>query len=290
MDPYQEELIHSFSEVLYWMLHDWTIHLPLMILSALFLALLPKWSKYKRNGLIFLGMIFLPLTTIYWVCYLLKINHFFSSRYFINFLPIFLISIYLSILSLESRVERLKRFVRPNLFFLVFFIMSNLAILPFYYQSEKMNLRGLANYLKGELKEGDVLFDSVKSMGLMPGILHYFGTYPDGRQYVYMISTFANNELEFSKSFTYQNKEFSIYHSSSCCNRYIQHQNRVWLLTDKPNALKLKDIPGLVPKGFFDGSYMNDYRFPFDASIYLFLLDPKSPNQKGIDLPVVILK
>jgi len=290
MDPYQEELIHSFWEVLYWMLHDWTIHLPLMILSAPFLALLPIWSKYKRNGLIFLGMIFLPLTTIYCLCYLLKINHFFSSRYFINFLPIFLISLYLSILNLESRIERLKRFVRPNLFFLAFFIMSNLAILPLYYQSEKMNLRGLANYLKGELKEGDVLFDSVKSMGLTPGILHYFGTYPKGRQYVYMISIFANNEMEFSKSFTYQNKEFFIYHSGSCCNRYIQRRNRVWLLTDKLNAVKLKNTPGLIPKGFFDGSYMNDYKFPFDASIYLFLLDPKSPNEKGIDLPVVIVR
>jgi hypothetical protein len=168
--------------------------------------------------------------------------------------------------------------------------MSNLAILPIYYQSEKMNLRGLANYLKGELREGDILFDSVKSMGLMPGILHYFGTYPKGRQYVYTVTIFSNNEIQFSKSFNYQDKEFMIYHSSSCCNQYIQYGNRVWLLADKLTAVKLKDIPGFIPKGFFDGSYLNYHRFPFDASIYLFLLDPKSPNEKGIDLPVIIVK
>ena len=43
------------------------------------------------------------------------------------------------------------------------------------------------NYLKAELKEGDKIFDSSTGMALMPGILHYFGTYPKGRQYVYAV-------------------------------------------------------------------------------------------------------
>lgn len=286
MDPYQEELIHSFWEVLYWMLHDWTIHLPLMILSAPFLALLPIWSKYKRNGLIFLGMIFLPLTTIYCLCYLLKINHFFSSRYFINFLPIFLISLYLSILNLESRIERLKRFVRPNLFFLAFFIMSNLAILPLYYQSEKMNLRGLANYLKIELKEGDKIFDSSPAMALMPGLLHYFRTYPKGRHYVYTVNIISKNQTEFIKSFSYGDKEFTVFSSSSCCNQYIRDGSRIWFISDKPLAVRLMSNPSFVLKGFFDGSFSNLYKFPADESIYLFLLDPKSLNEKGLELPI----
>jgi hypothetical protein len=39
-------------------------------------------------------------------------------------------------------------------------------------------------------------------------------------------------------------------------------------------------------KGYFDGSFCNFDRFPTDASIYLFLWDPKSPNEKGIDMPI----
>jgi len=41
-----------------------------------------------------------------------------------------------------------------------------------------------------------------------------------------------------------------------------------------------------VFKGYFDGSFLNFSRFPTDASIYLFLWDPSSPNEKGIDLPM----
>jgi len=39
-------------------------------------------------------------------------------------------------------------------------------------------------------------------------------------------------------------------------------------------------------KGYFDGSFLNLNRFPTDASMYLFLWDPKSPEERGIELPI----
>jgi len=49
---------------------------------------------------------------------------------------------------------------------------------------------------------------------------------------------------------------------------------------------KIKGNSTAVLKGYFDGSFLNFNRFPTDASIYLFLLDPKSPGEKGIDMPI----
>jgi hypothetical protein len=144
----------------------------------------------------------------------------------------------------------------------------------------------LVNYLKGELKEGDKIFDTEPAMGNMPGILHYFGTYPKGRQYFFFFGKKSENEIEYAKSFTYQDKQFAIYHSSSCCYEYIKDGGRIWVLAGKFVAPNFKNNPSFVLKGFFDGSFLNYDRFPFDASIYLFLLDPKSPGEKGIDLPI----
>ncbi|HUL19842.1 MAG TPA: glycosyltransferase family 39 protein [Thermodesulfobacteriota bacterium] len=290
MEPYQEKLVRSLWEVLYWMLHDWTVHLPLMIISIILLALLLIGSELKRNAGALLLMIFLPVTGIYLLCHFFKINHFISSRYFINFLPIFLISLYLSVNNIELRFQRLKNLISLRLLFSLFFIASNLVILPFYYQSDKMNLRGLVNYLQGELREGDKIFDTAKGMGLMAGILHYFGTVPAGRDYVYSVNMISKNETEFTKSFTYQGKQFSIYNASSCCNQYIEDGSRLWIIADKFAAQKLKDIPAFVLKGFFDGSFLNLDKFPYDASLYLFLIDPKSLDEKGIDLPSEVLK
>jgi hypothetical protein len=45
-----------------------------------------------------------------------------------------------------------------------------------------------------------------------------------------------------------------------------------------------------VLKGYFDGSFLNFRRFPTDASIYLLLWDPGSPNEKGIDMSVELLQ
>jgi len=286
MEPYQEKLVHSFWEVLYWMIHDWTVHLPLMILSIILLALLLIWSKHKKNAGALCIMIFLPVTGTYLLCKLMNINHFISSRYFINFLPLFFILLYLSLSTIESKFEWLKISIRPNLLFLIFVITSNLVILPLYYKSEKMNLRGLANYLKIELKEGDKIFDSSPAMALMPGLLHYFRTYPKGRHYVYTVNIISKNQTEFIKSFSYGDKEFTVFSSSSCCNQYIRDGSRIWFISDKPLAVRLMSNPSFVLKGFFDGSFSNLYKFPADESIYLFLLDPKSLNEKGLELPI----
>ena len=41
-----------------------------------------------------------------------------------------------------------------------------------------------------------------------------------------------------------------------------------------------------VLKGYFDGSFAMFRRFPSDASMYLFLWDPQSSGEKGIDIPM----
>ncbi len=286
MDPFQGKVALSYWTILYWVFHDWMLHLPLMILSILLLILLPVFSTEKRNALLLLILIPLPITGTYLFCELTGINHFFSSRYFINFLPLFFISLYLSLSTIEVKFERLRRLIRPTLLFLIFFIASNLIILPFYYKSEKLNLRGLVNYLKGELKEGDKIFDSAPALGFSPGILHYFGTHPKGRHYIFSAQMISQNEIDYAKPFTYQDKQFTIYHSSSCCDHYIKDGSRIWVITNRQMAERLKAYPSFVLMGFFDGSFLNYVRFPYDASFYLFLFDPKSSGEKGIDLPI----
>jgi len=286
MTPFQGKVALSYWSILYWVFHDWTLHLPLMIFSIILLILLPVFSTEKRNALLLLILILLPVTGTYLFCELTGINHFFSSRYFINFLPLFFISLYLSLRTIEVKFERLRRYIRPSLLFLIFFIASNLILLPLYYKSEKLNLRGLVNYLKGELKEGDKIFDTEPAMGNLPGILHYFGTYPKGRNYFFFFKKESENNIDYAKPFTYEDKQFTIYHSKSCCDEYIKDGGRLWILAGKFVAPKLKNNPSFVLKGFFDASFLNYDRFPFDASIYLFLLDPKSPGEKGIDMPI----
>jgi hypothetical protein len=158
--------------------------------------------------------------------------------------------------------------------------------MPLYYKSEKMNLRGLVDYLRAELKEGDKIFDTSPAMALMPGLLHYFRTYPKGRHYVYTVNIVSKNQTEFIKSFSYGNKQFTMFSSRICCNQYIRDGSRLWLIADKPIAVRLRSNPSFVLKGVFDGSFSNLYKFPADESIYLFLLDPKSPNEKGLDLTI----
>jgi hypothetical protein len=54
----------------------------------------------------------------------------------------------------------------------------------------------------------------------------------------------------------------------------------------KPAVKETKECSAFVFKGYFDGTVSNFRRFPSDASMYLFLFDPKSPGERGIDLPV----
>jgi hypothetical protein len=211
-------------------------------------------------------------------------THFLSSRYFINFLPLFLISIYLSLNAIEAKFETLKGLMRLKVLFVVLFIASNLVILPFYYRSEKQNFKGLVNYLKGQLRQGDKIF--VQTVVYFPGILHYFGVHPQGRHHIVPSWRDTESGIEFRiSSFVYQKQIFSIYSSKTCCTQYVTDGSRLWIIVGSKWTAKMiaQDSP-CVLKGYFDGSFANFRKFPTDASMYLFLWDPKSPGGKGIDL------
>ena len=135
MDPFHTENPGSFWYITYGVLHDWVPHAPLIIASVILLILFPFFSRYKMNALMLLAVFVLPIAGLYLFCKLLNITHFVTSRYFINFLPLFFITLYLSLDAMEVRFERLRRFLRLRLLFVILFIASNLiapsSLLPF---------------------------------------------------------------------------------------------------------------------------------------------------------------
>jgi len=168
--------------------------------------------------------------------------------------------------------------------FLILFIASNLVILPLYYRSEKQDYRGLVNYLKSQLRDGDkVIVGNVPYMGVM---LHYFGVYPVGRHHAIPARIVSNGELEHRMTLIYRNIRFTITYSKSHWFEYLKDGSRLWIVADKENAKFIMERMPCPLKGYFDGSYMNMVRFPSDVSLYLFLWDPKSPDEKGIDMPI----
>jgi hypothetical protein len=178
-------------------------------------------------------------------------------------------------------------FTKPinlRLVFVVLFIASNLVMLPLYYRSEKQDFGGLVNYLKTHLREGDNIFDW--ELAYMPGVLHYFGVYPKGRHQSIPFHVDQEKGVEFRKSFVFQNRTFTLYHSKACCAQYVAKGGRLWVLAEKGAARKLKEDAAFILKGYFDGTYLNFNKFPYDASIYLFLYDPKFPEEKGIDISI----
>jgi hypothetical protein len=283
MDPLHTEAPGSFLNILYGVIHDWAPHPPLSIASLILLILFPLFSKSLRNAFILLGLFLLPLAGLYLFCILSNTTHFITSRYFINFLPLFFITLYLSLEAMETKLEKLRRLMRLRLLFVILFTASSLAILPFYYQAEKQDFRGLVTYLKRNLKNGDKIY--VETVGFIPGILHYFGEHPEGRHH--LIPFWGVPEgIEYRKSFTYQNRKFIIYNSKTCCSQYVADGSRLWIVTSKGVAKKIKGNSPSVLKGVFDGSFLNFSRFPTDASLYLFLWDPYSPEERGIDMPI----
>jgi hypothetical protein len=282
MNPFHIEGTGSLLAILHHIFNDWVPHAPLMIPSIILLILFPFFSDSKRKAFILLAVLFLPLIGLYFFCKLLNLSHFITSRYLINFLPLFLIALYLSLHSIELKLG--KKFIRLTLLFVVLFIASNLVILPLYYRSEKQDLRGLVNYLKIHLREGDKIFDG--EMGCMPGILHYFGVYPEGRHQSIPFGRETEKGIEFRKPFVYQNRIFTIYHSKTCCGQYVADGSRLWIIVQKGTAKMLKETTPFVFKAYFDGSFLNFKKFPDDASMYLFLWDPKSPHEKGIEMPI----
>lgn len=182
------------------------------------------------------------------------------------------------------RFETLKKFVRLRSLFIILFVASNLLILPLYYRSEKQDFRSLVTYLKGQLKDGDKII--LSTVAHFPGILHYFGVYAEGRQYAIPSRRISKDETEFRTSLISENKTFVISCSKKYWLQYALGGNRLWFVVNKATARKEKDNSPCVLKGYFDGSFLNFNKFPTDDSMYLFLWDPKSPEEKGIDVPI----
>jgi 4-amino-4-deoxy-L-arabinose transferase-like glycosyltransferase len=284
MDPLHTESPGSFGYILYGIFHDWVPHLPLIIISVLLLILFPLFSNTRKNAIILLIIFILPIAGLYVFCTLFDITHFVTSRYFINLLPLFLISLYLSLDAVEMRFDQLKKFIRLKYLFTILFIASNLVILPLYYRSEKQDFRGLTTYLKGHLREGDKLF--VGNVFYNVGLLHYFGIYPTTRHHIISFRKISEEEKEFVVPLTYRNKTFSIFNSEHCCSQYVTDGSRLWIIVSKSTAKSFKNGSPAVLKGYFDGSFLNFNRFPFDASLCLFLWDPKSPQEKGMVMSI----
>ena len=284
MDPLHTESAGSFWSILYGIFHDWVPHAPLTLISVILLILLPIFSAPRRNAFVLLALFVLPVVGLFLFCHLSEVTHFVTSRYFINFMPLFLISLYQSLDALEFKFEKIRRWKRFKILFVILFILSNLVILPLYYRSEKQDFKGLVAYLKTQLIAGDNIFAGAD--GYIPGILHYFGTYPEDRHYVIPFWKDSEERIGYRKSFTYQNRMFTIYHSKTCCAQYVADGNRLWIIVGAGTARKLNKESPTVFKGYFDGSFLNLTRFPTDASMYLFLWDPLSPDEKGIEFPI----
>jgi len=285
LDPMSSQSIGSLWNILYGIFSDWVPHAPITVISILLLILFPIISKHGKNALILLTILFFPIGGVYLFCESFHIYHFFNSRYFINFLPLFLISIYLSLDCIEVRFARFKRFLHLRLLFVILFIISNVIIFPLYYRSEKQDFRRLVSYLDGQLQDRDKIF--VGSIAYIPGILHYFGVNPESRHYnTPFVWNDSTRQAEIRIFLNSHNRTFSIQHSYSCCAQYIEGGSRLWIVVGKPSVKDLKEGSPCVLKGRFDGSVANFRRFPSDASMYLFLWNPLSPNEKGTDMPI----
>jgi uncharacterized membrane protein len=283
MDPLTIQDIGSISSLTQAILNDWAPRSPLTIASLILLILFPILSKNKGNGLILLAFFFLPVGGLYLYCKLLNVTQFITSRYFIIFLPLFFITLYLSLNAIELRFERLRRLLRPRFLFLILLIASNLIILPLYYRAEKQDFRGLVNFLNSQLRDGDKIF--VRSYAYIPGILHYFKVYPQNRHYaIPYLWKDPGKEFELKVSLISQNRSFDIFYSNIPLSRYIADGSRLWIVVGKGGEEEIQKNFPCALKGYFDGSFANFRRFPSDASMYLFLYDPLSPNEKGIDM------
>jgi len=280
----QAKVAPSLIGMLYGVFHDWTPFLPLTIVSMVLLCLLPLGSHQRRGSIVLMSIFFLPVVGLYFFCRIFAFTHFITSRYLIGFLPFFLISLSLSLSILESRFKGILTRVRIKPLFILLFLASNLILLPFYYRGEKEDFRRLVKYLKTHLREGDKIFDF--SFDYTPGILHYFGIPPDDRHYKIPFWKLPTGDLEYRKSFVYQGKVFTIYHSKTCCTQYVADGSRLWIVVGKKGAKLIREKLALPLMGYFDGSFLNFSKFPEDASIYLFLGDPKSPDEKGIDMAI----
>jgi len=276
--------LSSLWNTLYGILHDWMPHAPLLIISAILVILSPICSMAGRgNAILLLAIILLPIGGLHFYCKWNKITHFITSRYFLSFLPIFLVLLFSSLEGIQEKFKETKRFFRFELLFTILLVLSNLIILPLYYRSEKQDFRGLATYLRDHIQDGDKVI--VGSIGYIAGLLHYFGVNPQGRHYLFSSQRVSSEEMEYKNSLIIQDRRFIISYSNTYWVQYALEGSRLWMVVDKETALKVKELPFCVLKGYFDGSFLNFDRFPTDASMYLFHRDPQSPGEKGIEMP-----
>jgi len=284
-DPLHLESSGSFGYMAYGILHDWVPHAPLIIASVLLLILFPILSKSRRNAFVLLAAILFPILGVYLFCKLADFSHFVTSRYFINSMPLFFIVLFLSLDVLEKKVQTIRRIFRIKFLFIILLVASNLVILPIYYRSEKQDFRGVVNYLTAHIRAGDKIIVSPKLY--VRGLLYYFGIAPSkSRDYLLSQRQVSEDETEYSISLFFKGNKFTISHSKSYWNRYIANGERVWFVVDNRTAKEIKKVYPFAVKGYFDGSVLNLARFPTDVSMYLLLLDPKSPGEKGINMPI----
>jgi hypothetical protein len=158
-----------------------------------------------------------------------------------------------------------------------------MTMLPLYYRSERQDFRGLVRYLGAHLQDGDKIV--VKSNAYIPGILHYFKIYPESRHYYspFQWKDPEKNEFETKISLVSQTRKFTIYFSNIPFQRYVQDGSRLWIVAGVPAVETIKKEYPCVLKGYFDGSFSNFRKFPSDASMYLFLWDPLSPEERDMD-------
>jgi len=178
----------------------------------------------------------------------------------------------------------MKSIIRLKFLFAIVLILSNISILPLYYRSEKQDYRGLATYLKGQLKDGDkIIVGNPFYIGVM---LHYFEIYPENRHYMIPAWKVSDKDFEHRMALIYQDVKFTITYSKSYWFNYLRDGSRLWIVADKKNGKIIMERIPCPLKGYFDGSFFSLNRFPMDASIYLFLWDPRSPNEKGLGIPI----
>ena len=206
MGPTHREDPGPLWSLLYGVLHDWVPFAPLMIASIAFLIVFPVFAKQKRNSLVILAVFISPITGLYLYCKWFQITHFITSRYFITFLPLFLVALFLSLLAIEFRFERIRPYFRLRFLFLFLFIASNLVYLPLYYRYQKQDNKGLVVYLKEHLRDGDKIFTETESY--FPAILHYFGVHPKSRHHVAKSWKDSENRAAYKILFIYQNKTY----------------------------------------------------------------------------------
>ena len=284
VDSAHAETPGSLWSLLHGVLHDWVPFAPLMIASIGLLIFFLVVEKHRRNSIVLLVTFISPVMGLFLYCKWFHVTHFITSRYFVTFLPLFFVSLFLSLLAIEARFEKIRRYFRPRFLFLFLFIASNLVILPLYYRCQKQDNRGLVVYLKEHLREGDKIFTERDSY--FPGILHYFGIHPKGRHHVAESWKDSGDKMVYKISFVFEDKNITIFSSKTCCSQYVNDGSRVWIVARKLAAQYIKENSPAVLKGYFDGSFLNFNKFPTDASMYLFLWDPKSPGEKGIEMPI----